>query len=172
MILVKTAKPIGTQSWKLLKDCFKSRERPGIHQLLNKLTNLRMNSQESMCDYLIRTEELQPNLSKIGENDSDQMQCSVVLKGLPNSFASFVTVFKFSHEAKTFGDLKRVLLNFGSDSCRSQTDEGKGSHFTKDMKCFKCGKVGHRLGDCRAKVSAIVCSECCEKCHKATQSIV
>ena len=34
--LVKTAKPDGTQFWKLLQDCFKSRERPRIHQLLNK----------------------------------------------------------------------------------------------------------------------------------------
>ena len=43
--LVKTAKPNGTQAWKLLQDGFKSRERPRIHQLLNKLTNLNMYSQ-------------------------------------------------------------------------------------------------------------------------------
>ena len=48
--LVKTAKPNGTQAWKLLQDCSKSRERPHIHQLLNELTNLRMYSQESMRD--------------------------------------------------------------------------------------------------------------------------
>ena len=36
---VKTAKPNGTQAWKLLQDFFKSRERPRIHKLLNKSTN-------------------------------------------------------------------------------------------------------------------------------------
>ena len=166
---MKIAKPNGTQAWKLLQDCFKSRERPRIHQLLNNLTNLKMYSQESMRDYLMRAEELQLNLIDVGENVSDQMLCSVVLKGLPNSFASFVTVFKFSHEAKTFADLKRDLFNFDSDSCRSQPEQGTSSHFTKDVKCFKCGKLGHRQSECRAKVSVIVCYECGAKGHKANE---
>ena len=54
---VSTAKPNNTQAWKILQDCFKSRERPPIHQLLNKLTNLKMNAQECMRDYLMRGEE-------------------------------------------------------------------------------------------------------------------
>ena len=58
-----------------------------------------------MRDFLMRAEELQLNLTDVGENFSDQMLCSVVVRGLPKSFASFVTVFKFSHEAKTFADL-------------------------------------------------------------------
>ena len=115
-----------------------------------------MYSQESMRDYLMRAEELQLNLIGVGENVSDQMLCSVVLKGLPNSFESFVIVFKFSHEAKFFADLKRGFLNFDSDSCRSQPEQGTNSHFTKDVKCFKCGKIGHRQSECRAKVSVIV----------------
>ena len=65
---VKTAEPNGFQAWKLLQDCFKSRKRPRIHQLLNKLTNLRMNSQQSMRDTLMRAEELH-----VGENVSYQM---------------------------------------------------------------------------------------------------
>ena len=56
-----------------------------------------MNSQEIMRDYLMRAEELQLNLSDVRENVSNQILCSVVLEGLPNSFASFVTVFKFLH---------------------------------------------------------------------------
>ena len=167
--LVKTAKPNGRQAWKLLQDCFKSRERPRIHQILNKLTNLKMYSRESMRDYLMRAEELQLNLTDVGENVSDQILCSVVLKGLPNSFASFVTVFKFSHEAETFADLKRDLLNFDSDSCRGQPEQGTSSQFTKDVKCFKCGKLGHRQSECRAKVSVIVCYECGAKGHKANK---
>ena len=128
-----------------------------------------MYSQESMRDYLIRAEELQLNLTDVGENVSDQMLCSVVLKGLPNSFARFVTVFKFSHESKTFADLKRDLLNFDSECCRGQPEQGTSSHFTKDVNCFKCGNLGHRQSECRAKVSVIVCYECGAKGHKANE---
>ena len=47
--LVKTAKPydIGFGNFRKTER-FKSRERPRIHQLLNKLTNLRKNSKECM----------------------------------------------------------------------------------------------------------------------------
>ena len=128
-----------------------------------------MYSQKSMRDYLPRAEGLQLNLTDVGENVSDQMLCSVVLKSLPNSFASFVTVFKFSHDAKIFADLKRDLLNFDSDSCRGQPEQGTSSHFTKDVKGFKCGKIGHRQSECRAKLSVIVCYECGEKGHKANE---
>ena len=148
---------------------FKSRERPRIHRLLNKLTNLRMNSTGGMRDSLMRAEEFQLNLTDVGENVSNQTLCSIVLKGLPNSFASFETVFKFSHEAKTFADLKRDLLDFDSDSCRGQTDQGTSSHFTKDVKCIKCGKIDQGQSECRARVSAIVCYECGEKGHKANE---
>ena len=51
-----------------------------------------MNSQESMSDYLMRAEEIQLNLTDVGENISDQMVCLVVLISLSNNFASFVTV--------------------------------------------------------------------------------
>ena len=74
--LVKTAKPNGTQTWKHHR----------IHQLSNKLTNLRRNSQEIMPDYSMRAEELQLNVTDVEENVSDQMLFSVVLKDLPNRF--------------------------------------------------------------------------------------
>ena len=61
------------------------------------------------------------------------------------------------HSRGTFADLKQDLLNFDTDSCRGQTDRGTSSHFTKDVKCFEFGQIGHRKSECRAKVSAVVC---------------
>ena len=135
---MRSAKPNGSLASKLLNDCFRSTKGPRIHQLLNKLTNLRLESQEKVRDYLIRAEELQLNLTDVGENISDQMLCSVVLKGLPSRFSSFITVlFKFATEAKSFADLKRDLLNFDSDTFTKPHDQGTSSHFNRDLKCFK-----------------------------------
>ena len=155
MSLVETAKPNGTLAWKLLHVWFQSRDCPLIHQLLNKLTNLEKNLPESMRDYLIGAEELQLNLTDVGENASDQMLRSVVLNGSPNSFASSVTVFKLSHEAKTLADPKQDLSKIDSDSCRGQNDQGTNSHFTKDVRCFKCGKIGHGQSECRASARVL-----------------
>ena len=60
-------------------------------------------------------------------------------------------------------------MNFDSDSCRGQPEQGTSSHFTKHVNCFKCGEIGHRQIECRAKVSVIVFYECGEKGHKANE---
>ena len=77
------------------------------------------------------------NLSEVNENVSDQKPCSVVLKGLPQKFMNFVTVFKFSHELKSFLDLKRDFFNF--DFLKG-ADQGSSSHFSKDVKCSNAAR--------------------------------
>ena len=154
--LIKCLKPNSTAASREFQNYFKSRERPRIHQLLNKLTNLNFDSSESICDCLVRTEELQLNLSEVNKNVSDRMFCLIVLKCLPQQIANFVTVFKFSHELKSFLDLKRDLLNFDSESNLKGTDQGSSSHLSKDVKCFKCGKFGLKQAQCRSKTVAIV----------------
>ena len=63
--------------------------------------------------------------------------------------------------------MKRDLLNFYSESNLKGTDQGFSSHFSKDLKCFKCRKFGHKQGQCRSKTFSIVCYEGGEKSHKA-----
>ena len=93
----KMPKPNETATWREL-DFFKSKEKPRIHQRLNKLINLKRDASERIRDYLVSAEELQLNVSEVNENVSDQMFCSVVLRGFPQQLANFVIVLKFSHE--------------------------------------------------------------------------
>ena len=51
--LIKCLKPNGTAAWRELQNYFKSKERPRIHKLLNKLTNLKLDSSESIRDYFV-----------------------------------------------------------------------------------------------------------------------
>ena len=141
MSFVKSAKQYSGR--KFLQDCFLSSERVRTHQILNKLTNLnqRKNSQESMHDYSMRAEELQHIIPDIGGIVCDQMLCSVVSKGSPNSFASFVIVFKFSHENKLFADKKRDLSIHDIQSCRGQSIQATSSQLTNDVEWFKSVKI-------------------------------
>ena len=109
---------------------------------MNKLTNLELDSSEKIRDYLVRAEEHQLYVSDVNENVSDQMVCSVVLNGLPQQFSNVVTVSKYSHEPKSFLEVKRDLFNIDSESNLKSTDQGSSSHFSKDVKCFKRGKFG------------------------------
>ena len=81
---------------------FQEQRKTGHSSTFHKLTNLKLDSSESIRDYLVRAEELQLNLSEVNENVNDQMLCSVVLKGHPQQFANFVTVFKYWHALKSF----------------------------------------------------------------------
>ena len=96
----------------------------------------------------------------MNENVSDQMLCSVVFEVLPQQFANFVRVLKYSHELKSFPEFKRNLLSFDSESNLNSMTQGSSLHFSKDVKCFKCGKFGHKQAQCRSKTVTVVCHEC------------
>ena len=69
--LIKRRYPNGKAAWRELQNYFTSKDRPCIHQLSNKLTNLKLDSSENNLDYLVRAEELHLNLSEVNENVGD-----------------------------------------------------------------------------------------------------
>jgi hypothetical protein len=162
-MLVRSCKGDGTKAWKVLNDHFRSGERPRIQQLLHALTNLKLMSSETVPAYLIRAEDLKLNLSEVGEVISDQMMCSVVLRGLPKDYESFVTVVNYGSTAKEFTALKIDLINFASDRKPENVQTAFfGGQTATGPKCFTCKKPGHFKVDCpdRRGGSSATCHKC------------
>ena len=82
--------------------------------LLEKFTTLRLEPTESMVDYLTRAEYVIKQLELAGENVSEKLLTSIVLKGLPSEYDYFKTVHDFSKDKASFAEVKKSLKNFES----------------------------------------------------------
>ena len=148
VLFLRPHKNDGPKAWSVLCKRFKSLERPRIHQLIEKLTNLRKDPKESLLDYLNRAEELQYDLTLAKENLSESMFLSIVLKGLPKEFETFVTFVKFSREEKSFEEVKTdekvETKNF--DLEKKKADKPEQTFLSDNTgKCFKCDIPGHKV---------------------------
>ena len=112
MMLKSECKGNGPEAWKRLTAHFSSSETPRVMNLLEQLTSLSLKPAEEMTDYLIRAETLSSSLEIAGENISEKLLVSVVLKGLPDSYEYFKAVHGFSKTPTPFSDLKKSLKKF------------------------------------------------------------
>lgn len=168
-LMIRGCKGNGMEGWKVLRSHFRSTERPRIQQLLHDLTNLKLEASETVAQYLIRAEDMKLSLSEVGETISDQMLCSVVLKGLPRDFASFVTVVNYGNSATTFTSLKRDLLNYSNDINHNVSSSSFYSGGQSSAKCFTCRKPGHQKANCPEKNKGVVCFTCNKPGHYAKE---
>ncbi len=156
VMIVRPYKPNGTKAWDILNEHYRSGEKPRVQMLMNKLTNIRLEN-ESITNYLLRVEDLQYNLREVGEEISESMLCSIVMKGLTKEFEAFRTVMNFGMIEITFQKLKKDLVNFSNDQKvvygdRGTTDREKAHQSSSrrgERTCFTCGKPGHVKAECK-----------------------
>ena len=83
------------------------------------------------------------------------MFTTIILKGLPNEFDNLVTLVKYGSENKSFDELKRDLINFGTER-RIESDRKNASEsvfLTKQKRCHNCKKLGHIAKFCRSNIN-------------------
>ena len=116
------------KAWRELQGRFKSAEKPRVMTLMTQLTSLKLGGGESMELYLNRAREISYNLQEVKEPVSDSMLTSLVLRGLPEMYSSFVTVQNFS--TADFAETRRKLQSF-ADNLESQRkfDNGASDSF-------------------------------------------
>ena len=102
LLFVRSYKGDGPAAWKALCDRFKRFERPRLQQLIEKLTSLRKDQNETIVDFITRAEDLQYNLSQVDEALSEQMIIPILLQGLPKEFETFCALVKLPRKPRVW----------------------------------------------------------------------
>ena len=167
-LVMRDGKDDGRKSLKILREHYIGSGKPRIIVLYTTLTTLQKDMKESIIDYVIRAETASNSLKEAGEVISDSLLISMVLKGLPTDYKSFVVLITQSDKVLTFQEFKRSLRNFEETfdekhyDCNSkQNDDSilniKSMSISKVI-CYKCKREGHKVHECR-KVSSLNSSD-------------
>ena len=91
-LIMRDGKDDGRRSLKILREHYAGSGKPRIIVLYTILTSLQKSTNESVTDYMIRAEGAANSLKSAGEVISDSLLISMVLKGLPSEYKSFVVI--------------------------------------------------------------------------------
>lgn len=76
---------------------------------------------ETVTEYVIRAETATAALRNAGEEVSDSLLIAMLLKGLPESYQSFVVVVTQSKKQQIFSEFKGALRSFeDTESARNE----------------------------------------------------
>ena len=140
-------------------------------------------STENVTEYIIRAENAATALRDADKVVSDSLLISMVLKGLPVNFKSFIAVITQSEKQFTFIEFKTNLQDY-EDTEEATTLKEKGLSVMKmkykylrptatvfavkgNIVCYSCGTPGHKSSQCITNKgkSKMWCSFCKNNSH-------
>ena len=174
-LVMNDAQDDGREALKILRSHYRGASTPRIIGLYTELTSLKMMDKETVTEYVIRAEKAAVGLKLVGETVSDSLLIAMVLKGLPETYQSFVTVVTQSQDQHSFKKFKEDLRSH-EETVKSRKEvhkEGKeefvlkvqgDSHGGRSAECFRCGSTdGHFARDCTK--NTVWCSFCKRSNH-------
>ena len=187
-LIIRDARDDGRKAFKILKEHYAGSSKPRVITLYTQLTTLQKSTNETITEYVLRAEKTAVALKTAGEQVSDCLLIAMALKGLPDTFKSFVTVITQSENEYTFQKFKQALRSHEeTENTRIKSEADNVMHvsnnnddkFRKPIICYKCGTKGHKADSCRkTKFKSKYCSNCkstthyesnCRKLHKANK---
>ncbi|UYV62960.1 hypothetical protein LAZ67_2002627 [Cordylochernes scorpioides] len=154
-------------AWKNLEQVFEPKSRSRKLQLKKQFVNIKLQTGESMLDYLNRLKICTDHLKEAGAEVDDQDIAYSMLSGLPDSFDTLVMSFGNVEDSDfTSNKVRNTLLTeYERRSAREGASSGLGEalNFSKDdtrktsrkqgVKCYRCSKIGHIAKDCRSSIN-------------------
>jgi len=178
-LVMRDAADDGIKALEILRQHYAGTGKPHIITLYTELTSLSKCTNESVTDYVIRAEKAATALNNAEEKVSDSLLIALVLKGLPESYKSFVVVITQSDKQRSFAEFKAALLSI-EDTERSRNVASDDSVITSEHKhvaanntgcsnhrnivCHRCKRVGHIAHFCESKPN-MWCSFCRKNNH-------
>ena len=111
-LIMRKASDNGREALRILRDHYVGKGKPRIISLYTELTSLRMEQNEGVTDYIIRTKATVTALRNTGETISDVLIIAMVLKGLPSTFNHFSIYVTHSSKELAFSEFKMQLRSF------------------------------------------------------------
>ncbi|KAK3876711.1 hypothetical protein Pcinc_018523 [Petrolisthes cinctipes] len=161
-LVIREAKDDGKKAIKILREYYMETSKPRILSLYTELTSLKMEGNESVTDYLIKAEKAATSLKSANEVIIDSLLVAMVLKGLPPSYKTFATVVTQREKEWTFMEFKVQLRSYEETekACKPHKKSENNDHTvmkansresTSNLKCFVCGRPGHKSFQCYEK---------------------
>ena len=152
-LIIRDANDQGKEALNILRSHYRPKGKSRIITLYHELTSLTLTPGESMTDFIIRAETAANALRQIGETVSDSLLISMVLKGLPSSYTSFVTVTTQRESQQSFSEFKESLRN-QEESVTHQDNPAVMSLQRKPQNqrwCSSCKSNSHSTEACYTK---------------------
>ena len=177
----------GRKALEILRDHYKGTGKPRILTLYNNLCNMKYIPDQGLTEYISRAERLASSLKNANETVSDSLLISMVLKGLPVSYNSFIVVITQSAMDYSFVEFKSAIRNF-SENEKSRISTASSSNHVSNrdrvmkyttlksskrvVQCYGCKKEGHYARSCPNMYSSFckIKGHTVDKCRKKDTS--
>lgn len=147
-----------------LESIFEKRGTYSKFHLLQELMNLKYDTSSDLQSHFAKCDKIFRELRSLGSAFEESDMACFVLLSMPLEYENVVTAIRTISEDQLKMDfVKSRLLEFKTSK---SNDGNKMSSFVsrKEVKCFKCGKMGHTKSLCGIK-----CFKCKRFGHKAAE---
>lgn len=146
------------EMWKKLASVYEQTSETSIHIVQQRFFQYKYEEGTEMSTFLSKIEELKNQLKQMGENVSEKFVITKVLMSLPVSYKHFVSAWESAPDNKqTYDNLvSRLLIEEERLKDREDVPQPSAAFVAKkvekkNVKCYKCGKLGHFQSECMSR---------------------
>ena len=144
-LVMRDGKDNGRKALAILREHYAGRGKPRMISQYTMLMSLQKSNEESVTDYIIRTESAVNALKNAGQTLEDSMIVALVMKGLPREYKPFVVVMMQSDRTMSFSEFKVALRSFEeSEKATNPRNDHKIMHAGFRKMNLGKGRGGHQ----------------------------